>query len=447
MKKSCLFLIIATLSGVMSCFAQHNKIDSLLRLLKNDKEDTSRVIHQYKLCNQYRLIGKFNEGLFYGKKAITLAENIQFKKGIAYSGINIGLIYNYQGNYPEALRMFFSSLKIVEEMKDKYAIASTYNNIALIYTNQGNYKEALKMNKEALKARVEMKDTYGIAMSYNNIGEIYRNLKNYEESLKSHFASLQIKEELEDKLGIAASYLNIGNIYCDKGDYDKALKTHFLSLKLSQEMDDKNGITGSVLNIGYIYIKLKKVKEAEDYLNKALSLSKEIGSIDYIKETYAGLTVLDSLEGNYKAAFEHHKLFITYKDSIDNEEIQKKSLQASMQYEFDKKEIAAKAEQDKRDAINTEEKQKQRLIIYFVAGLLVLVGVFAVFMYNRFRITNHQKVIIEKQKVLVDKAYEELHEKNKEVMDSIHYAKRIQSALITSEKFIANSLNKLMKVD
>jgi len=46
---------------------------------------------------------------------------------------------------------------------------------------------------------------------------------------------------------------------------------------------------------------------------------------------------------------------------------------------------------------------------------------------------------------MVDKAYDELHEKNKEVMDSIYYARRIQTALITNEKYIENSLNRLMK--
>ena len=56
-----------------------------------------------------------------------------------------------------------------------------------------------------------------------------------------------------------------------------------------------------------------------------------------------------------------------------------------------------------------------------------------------------QKTEIEEQKHLVDEAYEELHEKNKEVMDSIRYAKRIQTALITNEKYISNALNKLMK--
>ena len=38
-----------------------------------------------------------------------------------------------------------------------------------------------------------------------------------------------------------------------------------------------------------------------------------------------------------------------------------------------------------------------------------------------------------------------LREKNKEITDSIHYAKRIQTTLITSEKYIEKTLNRLMK--
>ena len=56
-----------------------------------------------------------------------------------------------------------------------------------------------------------------------------------------------------------------------------------------------------------------------------------------------------------------------------------------------------------------------------------------------------QKQVIEEQKALVDKAYAQLQEKNKEVMDSIYYAKRIQAALITSEKYIEIAFSRLMK--
>ena len=401
--KKCLFLFC-----LFTCpfiFGQNHKIDSLLNLIKTGKEDTNKVIHLYKTCQEYILISEFDKGLVFGKQALVLAQNLSFKKGIAQSYNNIGIIYMYQGNYPESLKNHFASLNIKKEIKDKYGVASSYSNIGNIYANQGNYPEALK----------------------------------------NHYAGLKINEEINDKKDIATSYNNIGVIYMKKGDLQEALKNQFASLKIDEELKDNQAIATSCLNIGDIYTKLNKIKEAKEYFDKALKLSIETGYKEAIKSSYAGLTIIDSIIGNYKAAFEHDKLHIIYRDSLNNEETQKKSLQASMQYEFDKKEIATKAEQDKLDAINAEEKQKQRVIIYAVAGLLILVGVFAAFMFNRFRITQKQKQVIEEQKVLVDKAYETLHEKNKEVMDSIRYAKRIQTALITSDKYINNALNKLMK--
>ena len=47
-----------------------------------------------------------------------------------------------------------------------------------------------------------------------------------------------------------------------------------------------------------------------------------------------------------------------------------------------------------------------------------------------------QKIIVEHQKTLVE-------EKQKEVLDSIHYARRIQRALVTSEFYVSKQLKKL----
>ncbi len=150
----------------------------------------------------------------------------------------------------------------------------------------------------------------------------------------------------------------------------------------------------------------------------------------------------------YKEAYEYHVKFKALTDSIFNEENSKQLGDMKTKFEVEKKEaelkVKAEAEQEKLKAIAHEENKRQQVIIAAVAGVLVLVVIFSLFLYKRFKLTEKQKTIIEKQKKMVDHAYEELHEKNKEVMDSIHYAKRIQTALITSEKYIANSLNRLI---
>lgn len=58
---------------------------------------------------------------------------------------------------------------------------------------------------------------------------------------------------------------------------------------------------------------------------------------------------------------------------------------------------------------------------------------------------NEKTAEISFQKNEIEKANVLLQERNTEVIDSIHYAKRIQNALMTPEKYIDNTLNRLNK--
>ena len=87
--------------------AQQNKIDSLLTLLKTDKEDTNKVKHLNALSVQYRLIGEYDRGLTYGKQSLELAHSLNFKRGLATSYNSVGIIYDNLGNLPDALTSFF----------------------------------------------------------------------------------------------------------------------------------------------------------------------------------------------------------------------------------------------------------------------------------------------------------------------------------------------------
>jgi hypothetical protein len=107
-----------------------------------------------------------------------------------------------------------------------------------------------------------------------------------------------------------------------------------------------------------------------------------------------------------------------------------------MNFEFEKKEAATKFEQDKKDAITKEElKQKEQQRNYFIAGF-ILVGLLALFILRGYKQKQKANLIITQQKELVE-------EKQKEILDSIHYAKRIQTALITSENYIEKNLDRL----
>jgi len=82
---------------------------------------------------------------------------------------------------------------------------------------------------------------------------------------------------------------------------------------------------------------------------------------------------------------------------------------------------------------------------YALFGGLFAVCVFGVFMYNRFKITQKQKSIIEQQKEVVENQKKLVEVKQKEILDSIHYARRIQMALMTKESKLASILSRLKK--
>ncbi len=337
--------------------------------------------------------GDYPEALKYYFTSLRIYEEIGNKSGIADNYIGIGIVYYYQGNYPEALKNFFSSLKIFEEIGNKYGIANNYNNIGIIYMDQRNYPEALKNFFASLEIFEKIGNKGGIAMNFNNIGLIYMNEGNYPEALKNYFGALKIYEEIGNKYGIANNYNNIGIIYSNQGNYPEALKNLFASLKIFEEIGDKSGIANIYNNIGETYTKIGDAQKGKEWLQRGLSLSKETGAKDFTKEAYLYLTSADSALGNFKSALENYKLYTIYKDSLFNEENTKKLTQSSMQYEFDKKQLADSLQNAQLRALAGEKLERQKIFTGVGAAIAFLFLGFSVVIFR-----NNKKLSAEKRK-------------------------------------------------
>ena len=245
-------------------------------------------------------------------------------------------------------------------------------------------------------------------------------------------------EELESKSLISAWKSNIGNTYNSQKKYDKALEFYLASIKIDQEIGDQGGVATTMGNIGVLYFDQNKMEEAKKYLLEALDISTTIGATYIQKDHHLSLSKLYEKENNFEKAFTHYQAYISKNDTLTNEENTKKTVQLQMQYEFDKKEAIAKAEQDKKDNIAEKEKQKNQIIIYAVCGGLFLLLLFTAVVLRSLKINKEQNKIISLQKDIVE-------EKQKEILDSIRYAKRIQNSLLPSEKYIEKNILKLKK--
>ncbi len=388
----------------------------------------------------YKYQGNYTKAIEYYNRSLEIREEIGDKHGIAASLNTIGSVYDDQGDYAAAIEYHNRSLKISEEIGDKQGIANSLNSIGIIYMNQEDYDKAIEYIIKSLNFEEEVGNKYGIASSLNNLGNIYEGIKDYTKAIENYTKSLTIREEIGDKKGIASTLNNIGNFYKGQGDYEKALDHFNKSLIITEEIGDKQGTANTLSEIGSLYLDKEDYNNAYTYSNKALSIARDIGVA--VETMEAANTLYKSYRalGNDSKALEMHELFISMRDSVKSEENQKELIRQEYKYLYEKKEALAAADQKRKDDLAIEADKNKNLIIGSVAIILILVLFFTGVVIKRLRITRKQKNIIQDQKQEVDSAYKQLAVKSNEILDSINYAKRIQTAILPSEKMVKECL-------
>ncbi len=400
-------------------------------LKQNLRKHISNSLHNTATVYYYQ--GDYDKALDQYLISLALREEINDVKGIGLSANNIGNIYNNKGDYANALNYYLKSLKVRESLGDKKGMAASFNNIGSLYESQKEFSQALDYFKKSLKLREEISDLQGTALALNNIGNVYYNIGSSEMALDHYKKSLDIRIKIGDKQGMADCYHNIGNIYQKQGSVDEGLVFHQKALALREDLGDKLRMCFSYRNIGLIFLEKNQIQHARNNLLKSLSLAKEVSAKPDIMSAYRALAKIDSASGDFRSAFEYHKDYLLFKDSIHNEESTKKLIQSAMRYEFDKKEQAARLEQEKKDAISDallREQTMQRNA--FIAGFGLMMALSFV-SYRSYRNKRKSHEIIAHQKAMVE-------ERNKDILDSINYAKRIQDALLKDEEHVSPHL-------
>jgi signal transduction histidine kinase/tetratricopeptide (TPR) repeat protein len=425
--------------------AQPNNIDSLNEILQSEKEDTSKVNTLNELSRNSINNGDVRHASQYANEALSLSQKLHFKQGTGDTYYSMELIYSYEKNYSESLNKAFAALGIWQELDDKHRIAATYYDIGTLYTALGNYSETIRYLYEALRLYEISGDNNSTAITFAALGSVYAAQGNFSEGLKNltsasqlyravgderglaeclnaigdillkqknfsgalkHYSDAQKSfEKFQDKWWDAWSYQSIGQVYEAQGSevsnndrgsiLNLALENYTEALKIFTEIDDVFGITATNIAVGSVNIKLKNFGEAATSLNDALQLAKKTNLKEYLKNVYEAKSKLDSARGNFNQAYSNYKMYIIYRDSLVNEESSKKTIQARLQYEFDKKEAATKAEQEKKNAEAERIKTRQYFTIAALGIIVLAVVAIALIQFRNSKQRQKANIVLE----------------------------------------------------
>ncbi len=420
-----------------------------------DKKSVSRNMGN--IGNVYSDKNDYPKALEYYLKALKIMEELGDKKSVATTLTSIGNVYTSQSDFPMGLKYYFNALKMEEELGRKSGISVNLGNIGVLYLNQKDYVKALEYNLKSLQMDEELGDKSYIASDLESIGIVYKAKNDYAKAMEYYNKALKLNEELGDKSGIARNFGNLGNIYKKRIDFNTGLEFYFKALKMAEELGNKNLVAANLGNIGITYLEIAKcyseknkvkssiskaeaLNKANEYLNKALSVSKEIGFLAALQEFYNAKYEVQKLEGNCKEAIESYRNYTEIKDSVFSQEKAKDITRKELKFEYDKKMVADSVKSGEEKKVISAELKQEQTKSYALYGGLVLLMVFGGVMFNRFKITQKQKNIIEikeketqKQKVIVE-------QKNKEITHSIEYALRIQTAILPPTRIVKQYL-------
>lgn len=406
----CLLMFFIVPTALLS----QNEVEALKKKLEASPDDTSRIQALSALVDA---ISDNNVWPEYNQQMLELAEdNIAgakgkelkiFQKAKADALNNIGYLYKTKGDIANALKYYSMSLQIREKMGDKQGIAVSYINLAVIYEIQQDTSNALNYYNKCFEISSKIHDSTLMAGALHNKGYLLHLNKDYINALMYYNQSLYIYEKLHDDERISHVLNNIGDLYVYIEQYSSSLRYLKRAYAIQKNHDFKHEIIYSSAAMSRVFNKLQMPDSALYFALISYNLSKELGNPEDMKYSSKLLSELYASLGNYKDAYEFYKTYKMMNDSILNIQNQEATYKQKISYEYEKKELA-----------HAEKVKQQKIIIWSGSIGLVLIIIFSVSLFKRFRITQRQKLVIEEQ--------------HKSISDSIRYAKTIQTAILPS---------------
>ncbi len=434
----------------------YNSIE--LRRLINDTKGIAGSLNNIGLVYYYQ--NDFENAIDHFKKSLKISQENNDKDFASNTLNNIGVLNKIKGDYLEAIKYYNMSMELNIEQGMKNETATCLNNIGHIHLLQGNIDKAIENYQKCLDIAKSLKKRKSIANTLNSIGLCYKKKNKEKKSIEYHIKALAIFEEIDDKRGVSMVLNNLGAMKQDLADsllnidmelaqryYNQAMKYYSRSKTLSKEVNDLSSISLNNHNIGHIYYRLGQYKNAIIIGQKALEISNSIGYVEDMERDYDFLYMVHKEAGNYKKSLEMFENYSELKDSIKRKEFDFEVQRQDYQFQFEKKEELAKLEQLKKDELVLEANNRKNIILLSAVLFSLLVIIFSFFVFKRLsqikkqnKIIEYQSGVVERQKVKVINAYKKLENKNKEVVDSIVYANRIQTAILPREKMIKEKL-------
>jgi tetratricopeptide (TPR) repeat protein len=365
-------------------FSGTNRFDSLRKAIEAHPRDTNKVMLLNQLSFEYNSVSPY-DGIRYAMQAQVLAEELNYKPGLARANSTLGANYFSLADYPNAYKYWLAALSINEEVGNKNGIANHLHNIGLVFFSQKQYDKALEYYEKALAVSKEIGNKKFASNSYTAMGNVHMQQKDLTRALEYHFKAMAMDEDGGGPKAVSTDMLNIAEVYFEQRDFARAGDMASKALEIKKSVSDKMGMA-KAYNLGAkillqgtdTVMGATRVQAALSMLDSAVALSRDIGFLENLQQSYEMLSAVEESRGNYKEALSNLRKYQVIRDSVYSE---------SRRNQIVNLEKKSELERQLRESERMErEKDRRKYLQIFGISLFIISAIVALLIMYRIRV-------------------------------------------------------------
>jgi serine phosphatase RsbU (regulator of sigma subunit) len=327
----------------------------------------------------------------YYMEAKDIYTELRLPSDLIFCNNQLGKVYANLGEYSKAIDFFEKALRLSVELGDKSAESNTLNAFSVLYQRSGNSEKAEELAMKSYRLAVETGNRRLQAIAKINLGNACGKREEWEKAISAWEESLAICKELNEEQLVASAMGNLGIAYTRLGKLKEAKENIEACLEVKKSINDVYDIARSIHNLGTIYWKMGDAEKAKELYNQALGMGEKSKAKSVHAMIYNDYVKLLHDTGDYKAAYEMLEKYQQLEKELFTEDLNVKT--RTLEIRFDVERMEKENEIYRLKNIDLAEANK----------------------------------LITAQKGLIE-------QKNKDITDSILYAKRIQEAVLPSDE-------------
>lgn len=426
-KKYLLAIFFAAFSFLQLKAENSDTLDAFIKSATHDTSGARMLMNasdKYALTNGYAAV-KTAIG------ALDIANEIKNPVFRSEAMFTLAIRYMSQGEYVKASQYLFPSFEISDSLNDDSGRLRALNSIGNLYAHQNMFDAAIPYYEKALAIARKMKNRKREGVIVGNLGNItYMTSENIPGNLAKsetyYLEALTIAKEVGSPTQVINAINNLSIVYGDLKKYERALQLCDTAIVLERAIQDSADLVYTLANMARVYRAQNDYKKAIEIYKTSLGICESLNNRDMMVENYRSLAICYQEVGAYDSAYKYQVLHTNLGDTLVN------NSNAEIINDL-KNKIANERMQSENDRLKQENEigelrnSRQNLFLAISIGGILLLGALAFLLFNRARVKEEANKTLGHQNLIIA-------QKNKDITDSINYARRIQESLLASEE-------------